>query len=325
MLATTADREERPVSPTQLQQPRSSRPGGWSGWSSLEHPVGGNVTACVTGDGRVHLLAVGTDNRMHVQAIDGDGSSGWVELDGAGRFELGATPAVVSRAPGRLEVFCRGLDGNVWCNVMAGPAEDRWTGWFPIEHAGPVAGNVAVCSGGTDHLQLFAVGTDEALHTQRWLDDEGWSGWSRLPARPFRDTATPTVVARAPGCFDVFCRGTDRHVWATASPDRFRVDGWSPWRRLAEPGPVGGNIAACTAGPDHLQLFAVGADHHVHTQRWLDGWSGWHRLAGAGPFDVAATPSAVCVAAGRVEVFCRDRDGAVRHHVLSSSSEVVVG
>jgi hypothetical protein len=258
---------------------------------------------------------------MHVQSrVAGGEWSGWAELDGDGRFELAATPAVVSRAPGRLEVFCRGLDGNVWLDVLSGAAGDRWTGWFPIEHPGPIVGNVTVCAPWTGHLQLFAVGIDEAVRTQCWLDDQGWSGWCRLDARAFRDVATPAVVCRQPGRFEVFCRGTDGHVWSTASPDRFRPDGWSPWLRLADPAPAGGNVAACTVGPDHLELFTVGTDHRMYGQRWLDegGWSGWWELDGDGRFDAAATPSAVSTGTGQVEVFCPDRDGNVRHHVTAS-------
>ncbi|MET0460751.1 MAG: hypothetical protein ABW195_15980 [Ilumatobacteraceae bacterium] len=314
------------MSLSQLQAPRSApRQTGW-GWPAIDHPgpIGGNVTACTTGPDRIHLLAVGTDNRMHVQSRVDDGNwSGWAELDGDGRFELGATPGVVSRAPGRLEVFCRGLDGHVWLNVLSGDPTDRWTGWFPIEHAGPIVGNVTVCTSGTDHLQLFAIGTDEAVRTQCWLDDQGWSGWCRLDSRAFRDIATPAIVSRQPGRFEVFCRGTDGHVWSTASPDRYRPDGWTPWRRLADPAPTGGNVAVCSAGPDDLHLFTVGADRRMYGQHWRDddGWSGWRELDGDGRFDADAdaTPSAVCTGPGQVEVFCADRDGNVRHHVTTTS------
>jgi len=314
------------MSPSQLQERRPA-PGVESpGWSSIDHPgppLGGNVTACATGVDRIHLLAVGADNRMHVQSsTEVGGWTDWVELDGDGRFELGATPGVVSRMPGRLEVFCRGLDGKVWLNVLPGPVSEDWTGWFPIEHAGPVAGNVAACTASADHIQLFAVGTDEAVITQHWLDDRGWSDWSRIDARAFLDIATPVAVSRQLGRFEVFCRGTDRHVWSTAAPDRFGRDGWSSWRRLAGLDPLGGNVAACAVGADHLQLYVVGADQRMYAQRWLDaeGWSGWYDLDGGARFDVDATPSALATSVDRVEVFCRDRDGHVRHHVASPAT-----
>jgi hypothetical protein len=321
------------MSPSQLQELRlapveaASAPG----WASIDHPgppLGGNVTACASGEEQIHLLAVGADNRMHVQSSTGVGGwTAWVELDGDGRFELGATPGVVSRAPGRLEVFCRALDGKVWLNVLPGPVSEGWTGWFPIEHAGPVAGNVTACTGSPDHIQLVAVGTDEAVITQHWFDDRGWSGWSRVDARAFLDTATPVAVSRQPGRFEVFCRGTDRHVWSTAAPDRFGPGGWSSWRRLPDPVMLGGNVAACAVGADHLQLHLVGADQRMYTRQWLDteGWSGWHELDGGARFDVDATPSAVATSAGRVDLFCRDRDGHVRHHVAASATASISG
>jgi hypothetical protein len=313
------------MSPSERRE-RGTHPGASAARTSIDDPgppLGGNVTACATGLGRIHLLAVGTDGRMHVRSPTGTGGwADWVELDGGGRFERGATPGVVSRAPGRLEVFCRGRDGRVWLDVLPGAPSEGWSGWFPIEHAGPVAGDVSACTGSPDHLQLFAVGTDEAVHTQHWFDDRGWSGWSRLDDRAFLDTARPAAVCRHPGRFEVFCRGTDRRLWSAAAPDRFRPEGWSAWRRLADPGPSGGNVAVCPVGADQLQLFVVGTDGRLYAQRWLDadGWSGWHDLGGGARFDVGATPSAVCAVPGRVDVFCRDRDGHVGHLVAETAA-----
>ena len=230
--------------------------------------------------------------------------SGWQPI--GGQFPAGVNPAAVARKPGTLEVFCRSSDNAVWQNYFPYGNTDRWSGWFRIQHPGALSGDVALCSSGPNHIQLFGVGTDKQMYSQQWLDDKGWSGWQPIGGQ-FPAGVNPAAVARKPGTLEVFCRASDNAVWQNYFPYG-NTGNWSGWFRIQHPGSLSGDVAICSSGPNHLQLFGVGTDKQRWTQYWLDekGWSGW--LPMGGKFEAGVNPAAVCRKPGSMEVFCRGVD-----------------
>ncbi len=188
----------------------------WSGWFQIEFggQFSGDLAICSASSDHLQLFGVGTDGQMWSQYwLDAKGWSNWHPL--GGKFSPGTNPAAVSRKPGTVEVFCRGLDNAVWQNYWPHPDTGDWSGWFQIEFGGQFSGDLAICSASPDHLQLFGVGTDGQMWSQYWLDAKGWSNWHPLGGK-FNPGTNPAAVSRKPGTVEtveVFCRGLDNAVW----------------------------------------------------------------------------------------------------------------
>ena len=65
---------------------------------------------------------------------------------------------------------------------------------------------------------LFAVGTDQRMWSQYWLDDEGWSGWIPIDGATFGPNVAPTALCRRPASVEMLCRGNDGQVHQTYWP-----------------------------------------------------------------------------------------------------------
>jgi hypothetical protein len=137
--------------------------GDWAGWFQVDPaPVGGSPTAYSFGGEHVQFFVQGTDGQMWSKWWTADqGWSAWEAL--GGQFPAGATFAPISRMPGHVDVFARGLDDHIWQQYYS----NGWSGWFRIDDA-PVAGDPTVMSFNQDHVQLFVQGTDGQLWTKWW-------------------------------------------------------------------------------------------------------------------------------------------------------------
>jgi len=79
---------------------------------------------------------------------------GWETLNGF----LASKPTVVSWAPGRLDLFGRGLDNALWHRFYQNP---NWSAWESL--GGGLADAPAVVSWAPGRLDLFGRGLDNAL------------------------------------------------------------------------------------------------------------------------------------------------------------------
>ena len=86
-----------------------------------------------------------------------------------GQFARGGNVAAISRKPGLIELFGRGMDNHMWQNYRD-PGTGNWSGWFALEDGGDLTGDPAVASMSSDHVQLFALGTDDQLWSKWWVD-----------------------------------------------------------------------------------------------------------------------------------------------------------
>ncbi len=83
----------------------------------------------------------------------------------------------------------------------------RWSGWESL--GGIIESPPVAVSWGPDRLDIFAIGTDQALW-HRWWDGSNWGGWESLGGVL---TSTPSVVCWAPNRIDIFANGTDNALW----------------------------------------------------------------------------------------------------------------
>jgi hypothetical protein len=94
----------------------------------------------------------------------------WQALGG----DLVEAPAVSSWGNGRLDVFVRGTDDQLWhMYYWNGP---DWSGWEPL--GGSITSSPAAVSWGSDRIDIFARGGDGHLWHMSW--NNGWTGWEPL-------------------------------------------------------------------------------------------------------------------------------------------------
>jgi hypothetical protein len=195
---------------------------------------------------------------------------------------------------------------------------------------------------GTNVLQIFYQGTDNALWT-RWRNTDGtWSSEQSLGGQLYSGSysegnlyAAP-VAAQIPGnILQVFYRGADNQLWTLwrNPPNGNNPPAWS------SPQPMGGILAgdpavAVIPGTSTIQVFYQGADHGMYT-RWLTNGT-WSKEVGMGgslftqTCDDATNPSCFGNSAipvpiqipgtNDLEVFYRGSDGQLHGFLRSSST-----
>ena len=82
----------------------------------------------------------------------------WEDLGGP----ISAAPAVSSWAPGRLDCFVRGVDGNVYHKWFS----KGWHGWEKL--GGPIVGAPTAVSWGPNRIDLFARGQNDRMMHKWW-------------------------------------------------------------------------------------------------------------------------------------------------------------
>ncbi len=211
----------------------------------------------------------------------------WQQLGGA----LTDAPGAASWGLGRLDVFARGLDGQLWHRGYEG----GWASWEAL--GGGLTSAPAVASWGTGRLDVFIRGLDGQLWHRGY--NGAWGPWEPLGGG---FTSAPAVASWASGRLDVFIRGLDNQLW-----HRGYNGAWGPWE------PLGGGLtsapAAASWGPGRLDVFARGLDGQLWHRGYEGGWASWEPLGGG----LTSAPAAESWASGRLDVFVRGLDGQLWH------------
>jgi len=113
---------------------------------------------------------------------------------------------------------------------------------------GVLTSDPASVSWGSNRLDVFARGSDNALW-HKWWDTTGWHGWERLGGYLISGPAASSCAA---GHIDVFVLGGDGAAYQMGYSGT-----WAPWQRL------GGQwtfdpAAVCPSGATAASLFARG-------------------------------------------------------------------
>jgi hypothetical protein len=273
------------------------------------NPATGDTTNIVAFGRSLTSVSLATD-ALTVFYLDG----GLFPLPGAAVFDHEKQRiAVVSRAPGNLDLFVIGFDNRVWStfwNAAAG-----WNGdWFPLPGDAVFdreTQQVAAVSRAPGNLDLFVIGFDNHVWSTFWNEYSGWNGdWFPVPGQAVFDHQTQRVAAvtRAPGNLDLFVIGFDNRGWSTFWNDRGGWNGdWFPLPGQAVFDHARQQIAAVSRAPGNLDLFVIGFDNRVWSTFWNDhtGWSAdWFPLPGEAVFDRERQQiAAVSRAAGNLDLF----------------------
>ncbi len=172
---------------------------------------------------------------------------------------------------------------------------------------GLVTSNAAVVSRGTNGLDVFVRGGDNALWQRSW-NGSSWSGWQSLGGHVTSDAA---VVSRGTNGLDVFVRGGDNALWQRS----WNGSSWSGWQSLG--GHVTSNPTAVSWAADRVDVFVRGSDNALwHQAGNGSAWFGWQSRGG----HVTSDPTALSRGANRLDMFVRGSDNALWHQAWNGSS-----
>jgi hypothetical protein len=232
--------------------------GPWTDWTVVGRPRGAalnRIAVAANADGRVEVLAVGSDHALWHCSELGPNSGTWSAWESLGVPPAGFIPTTVSagrNADGRLEAFlgCVVPDGTEFGILEA----TVWHQWQTAANGGP------------------------------------WSGWYDVgPSGTAKVYPNPVVGANSDGRLEVFDTngGQLRHGWQTA-PNQNQWTGWSTLDRPAATVFLGGSIAVSRTANARLSVVTVGyagTGPSTFTQCWSreqhtpsDGWAGWTGL-----------------------------------------------
>ncbi len=210
---------------------------------------------------------------------------------------------------GRLDVFARGTDGNIWYDAQT-VAGGAWGAWSPVRPHMRFSGNPSVGQEFDGRLIVVAVGSDSAI----WLDDQAvaggaWGAWSRL-GNTLAFEGTPAIVREANGRLDIFARDSNSQIWRNVEiAPGGAWSGWQPMRAGATfaSAPVVGQNA-----DGRLALFAVASDGSMLMSQQAapnGAWPAWTALPGGTLFEGA--PAVGRTPAGAMVLFARGADGDI--------------
>lgn len=182
------------------------------------------------------------------------GFSGWSPMGTMANqgAETTSAPAAVSWGSGRLDVFVRGRNGELYQNYR----ERTWSGWrVPDAFRGVVLRSAPSCAAwGTNRLSCVAlVEGDEGVVHFYW-DGAGWARES-LGGRA---TSAPSIVSPGPNQLAVFVAGEGSVLFGMS----WVRNQWSAWFNL---GGVLLSAPSCAVWPGDpaIQCFVIS------TQPWL--------------------------------------------------------
>ena len=198
---------------------------------------------------------------------------------------LTGPPAVCRTGSGAVHVFAPGQEGALLHTVNAG---GEWDGFESLgsptirsdgaDHSMPLIEPVAACGCGSAGIAVLLRGPQGDL-LLKWWDGAGWSDYASLGWPEAPDPGYPAV----------------------------RV-----------PAPLTGVPAACSWGPNRMDVFARGGGGDlVHTCWDGEAWSGFESLGlpvSSGmvvPF--VGTPTACSTGSGAIDVVARAIDGRLYH------------
>jgi hypothetical protein len=231
-------------------------------------------------------------------------------------FEVEGAPAVSSWQEGRLDVFVRGTDNNLYHRVYE---NDAWQGadWEEMSDGNEIETSPGAVSWGHNRIDLFAVWDQQVHH--RAFQNGVWSAWGENLEGVTADglAAASWKIERV----DVLVRASDdfmsRRFWESGA-----VYGWMNWENVAG---VATHLlsapAAVATGLNRIDCFGRGdSDHLIH---------GWYQGAFQQPWEVIDTTlaikdapaavSGVTAGQGRVDVFVRGPDDHMKHRIYFSA------
>lgn len=237
---------------------------------------------------------------------------------GAAQYPGGDELGVASLGPGRMTLFTRGTDGQLWHRVFVEGL--GWTGWLPL--GGNIISGPTAARSAPGRIDVFARGTDNTLQHLSFTDAAGWSAWKSLGGNI---ASTPAASSFTAGHIHVFARGGNNALLHRSTGNG--GTSWSDWESLG--GCMSSAPSSASWGPGRIDVFYRGCMPNDLQHKWFNAdWLGPESLGGV----LASAPAVVSKQTTQLEVFVLNMANAVVHKsfaagwsaYLSLSSPVTV-
>ena len=302
-------------------------------WTAAGGPIGWSgrfsVLSVLADRGRRPLRGFGIATDGHLYEHDGTGAAPvWHDRGGPG--DLIGSPSAATYVDGagrsRVHVFATSARRRLHEYTDSGAGG----GWTDRGGAGVVGSPAAISpldDDGRRVLDVFVRDDRGALRQLRAVDSS-WTWIDRshvVDEVPLRLVGAPSVSESLDGDgtrhVDVHIVGEDGDMWTLWSPGAGR---WI-WANHKGPGNLVGSttfVRTAGRGDSRLNIFAVGAEGHLHQEVALPLWS---FLDEGGPGHLAASPAAVAYAdadeTSRTDVVVVDADGRGHHLAWTPSTK----
>jgi hypothetical protein len=206
---------------------------GWSIWHNLGGSFASGPAAVSKTSTSIDVFATAPNGHVLTRWWNptNSWSPGWgdvgIRTNTGGTILAKGEPAVASWGYGRLDLFIRGTDDQLWHKYWT---NGNWSDWGRL--GGKLISSPAAVSRTTNVIDIFYRGADNALYTIWWNGAE-WGGPGRIGSVL---TSAPAVSSWASNRLDVFYRGGDNGLW-----HRYWNGSWSNEGRL------GGNMTSAPA------------------------------------------------------------------------------
>lgn len=228
-------------------------------------PLGGAPHAVSSEPHVIDVFWRGQDNGLwHAWYAPAPGNAygqSWGPEELAPAGSLASDPYPVTSAPGVIDVFWKGTDGNLWHKWYVG-------GWYGPQSlgGGPLAGDPIPVSYDSGQIKVLWRGDDGNL----WSEDysNGWTGPTFTGGSGVE--LDPSAVSAQAGQVDVFWKGLNSYVqeltWSAGT--------WSGQAQLPS-GAIQSAPGASVSQPQTIDVFWIGQDDGLrHDWGYTTGWAG---------------------------------------------------
>jgi probable HAF family extracellular repeat protein len=247
-------------------------PGGpWGQWQALTHngmQLVGDPSVVLDNFGLLQVFVISNTNQPFVLSQVAPGSwfqAKWQQLPSSG--VQGRPAGILTNGP---VMFARASDNSV--QSFGKSTMNTTSGWSATNNfGGVIIGNPAAVVDANGNPQLYAIGTDNALWSLTFSNQQWISLGGSLQGDPQAISGSGTLY--------VFARGTDNALWFNSEP---AGGPWTGWRSLG--GILIDNPKAVVNSDGRVEVFVAGADNAVWHRAQFDagsaGWSDWSSLGG---------------------------------------------
>ncbi|MFC7344466.1 N-acetylmuramoyl-L-alanine amidase [Saccharopolyspora griseoalba] len=201
---------------------QAGRGGHWTDWDEQDGDLIGRPAVALGEGGKVSIFARNSQREI-VMSTQGTAGAGWSDWQSSGG-SMSGDPVVTTSPDGVVVLLAIGDDEQLYVMSHA----DRGGTWSAL--GGEFTGTPAVALNQHGRVQVFARGTNGAMHTaEQQTDVGGWSGWTSLGGELEGD---PVAISRPDGTCTLFAvaRGGEMHTTTQQGPDT----SWEPWKELLD-------------------------------------------------------------------------------------------
>jgi hypothetical protein len=213
--------------------------------------------------------------------------------------EIIGDPTLSSAGQGRLNIYARGLDNNLWYKYANGGPWSAWQNVSAATGSGPIASGPGAVSWNSVRVDVVARMANNTVG--HWYFDGAWH-YDNLGGNI---TGDPDIASTGEGHLNVFARGATGDL-----EQKWFVNGsWSGWQDLSAltgSGAIGGGPGAVATSSNTVDVVARMPNSTVGRYYWSG--SAW-TYESLGPEQILGDPDASSVGGGAVNYYAEGLDG----------------